>query len=414
MSVNGIYRVYYKLDITLKSSLSIGSGANDFTDHDVIVDANGIPFIPATAIAGVLRSYISKTYGNTKEDEVFGFIPTEKDSEREEKKSQLRFFDALYTGKKNAFFIANRDCVKLKNKISVTGAKFDMQVVEPGATFTSYIELFVDCEDLIESAISALNAGVIRIGSKTTRGYGQVSVKAYKKCISTADEWLEFDVFENSCWKAANEIVLNGIKDWKISLGLKSTGGISIREYTTEVSTEEKVSPDYKTISLRSGDKNPVIPGTSIAGAFRSRMAEFVTNPKEIENWFGFVIEKEKTVQKSKIVFDEVVLSGGEFKAITRNAINRFTGATKQKSLYTECTYYFGEGELTISFTEKPNEDIKRALLFTLLDLHNGLLSVGGLVSVGRGLFEITSVNGKTIDSTNIENALKEGIADAL
>ncbi|MGN1126850.1 MAG: RAMP superfamily CRISPR-associated protein, partial [Ruminococcus sp.] len=53
-------RIYYKLNIKLSSPLSIGSGAKAQTDRDVIVNNLGNPFIPATAIAGVLRSYIKK------------------------------------------------------------------------------------------------------------------------------------------------------------------------------------------------------------------------------------------------------------------------------------------------------------------------------------------------------------------
>ena len=48
-------RTYYKLDMKLKSPLSLGSGANDNTDGDVLLDSRGNPFIPATSLAGVIR-----------------------------------------------------------------------------------------------------------------------------------------------------------------------------------------------------------------------------------------------------------------------------------------------------------------------------------------------------------------------
>lgn len=413
MSLNEFYRTFYKLEITLKSSLSIGSGANDFTDHDVIVDAVGTPFIPATAIAGVLRSYVSKKHSQDIEDKIFGFIPTEKNSLRNERESQIRFFDGLYKGGKDAFFIANRDCVKLKDKLSVNGAKFDMQVVEPGAKFVSYIELFENNEDVIENALSALNSGIIRLGSKTSRGYGCVCVKAYKKKVDSPSDWLDFDLFDEGSWSESRELSFEDAPELKLTIGLKSIGGISIREYTTDVSDDETVMPDYKMLSLHTKNGNPVIPGTSWAGVIRSRMSEFL-EPNKIESLFGFVNEREKSVQKSKIIIDESVLSGGVFKNITRNALNRFTGKTKDKSLYTESTYYFGNTNLSLAFTEKPDEEIKKALLFTLADLHNGLISVGGLVSIGRGLFEITSVNGKEFEGEDIIGFLKEEIADAL
>ena len=50
-------RVYYQLNIRLASPLSVGSGESESTDHDVFVDGNGNPVIPATSIAGVLRAF---------------------------------------------------------------------------------------------------------------------------------------------------------------------------------------------------------------------------------------------------------------------------------------------------------------------------------------------------------------------
>ena len=56
----------------LASPLSIGSGEQEDTDADVILDASGTPFIPGSALAGVLRSY-SKELGLGKEaDQLFG------------------------------------------------------------------------------------------------------------------------------------------------------------------------------------------------------------------------------------------------------------------------------------------------------------------------------------------------------
>ena len=173
-------RIYYKLSITLLSPMSIGSGNSKFTDHDVSVDNNGNPYIPATSIAGVIRSYISSKYGYNFSNTMFGQIAENSYSNVDEK-SKVCFYDAtvsktfLNTSKR---YISTRDCVKLEHKIGVKGAKFDFQVVETGMKFDSYIEVFEEnFVPYIEEAMAAVEEGIITFGTKTTRGYGKCSLR---------------------------------------------------------------------------------------------------------------------------------------------------------------------------------------------------------------------------------------------
>ena len=399
---------YYKIRFTLISPLAVGSGANCNTDKDVTVDSNGNPFIPATAIAGVLRSYIKNSFPE-KENEIFGSLETESDS-------KVRFYDAICNSEKNSFFITSRDCVHLADKVAVNKEKFNMEAVETGASFECFVELL--CEDFapyLEAALAALHSGRIALGSKTSRGYGRVNLSIRKLRFTSAKEWLDFDMFDDSHWEGTDEIsVAENITSYDFSICLRPVGGISIREYTTEILQNGGYSPDYKSMYLHSvkenGETVAVIPGTSWAGAFRSRFSE-VAGEELTEKIFGFVRKNTKENQKSKIRFSESKLSGGTYKILSRNAINRFSGATKDGALYTEKTYYYGKTKLEISFSELPQKEALFALGVCLADLHNGFLAVGGLSSVGRGLFEIDSIefNKKTLSAENIINGNIEG-----
>ncbi len=394
---------YYKIRFTLISPLAVGSGANCNTDKDVTVDSKGNPFIPATAIAGVLRSYM-KNLSPEKENEMFGSLETDSDS-------TVRFYDAVCNGGRNSFFITSRDCVHLADKVAVNKEKFDMEAVETGTSFDGFVELL--CEDFaqdLENALAALHNGKIALGSKTSRGYGRVNLSIQKRHFTSADEWLDFDMFDDSHWEGADEVsVAENIPSFDFSIGLRPVGGISIREYTTEVSQSGGYSPDYKSMSLHSvkenGEAVAVIPGTSWSGAFRSRFSE-VAGTELTEEIFGFVRKNTKETQKSKIRFSESMLSGGTYKIYSRNAINRFSGATKDGALYTEKTYYYGKTKLEISFSERPQKETLFALGVCLADLHNGFLAVGGLSSIGRGLFEIDSIefNGNALSVEKIIN----------
>lgn len=423
-------RVYYKLDISLISPISIGSGLNVDTDKDVILDSTGKPFIPATSIAGVLKNYI-RNKDDVLANIIFGFIPTTKEEKEKannkdpkyiERDSAISVYDGLMTSDEK--FIANRDMVALENKVARKGAKFDMEAVEPGAEFTAYLELKDSAWfSTIEEALSAMNSGIIRLGTKTTRGYGRVALTVYKKQFDNIDAWLDFDMICEDEWTEADRINPCGGSLINISLKLKSKGGVSIREYTTEPSTEEEKMPDYITMGLHTkknddGSSVPVIPGTSWAGMFMDRYNE-LTDKNSTEKLFGFVHDRKKDgddkVQKSCIIFDESQLHGGVYKTTTRNAIDRFTGGTKSGALYTEKTYYYGETELNISFTRVPEESELKVLAFCLADLHNGFLALGGLTSIGRGLFEIVELNGKALSDEekqigNIYNTILKGV----
>lgn len=382
-------RVYYRYIFRLKSPLALGSGISDNTDSDVLLDSRGVPYIPATSIAGVIRHSVDEDTAR----ELFGTIQNGSGE-----MSKVLTYDAVCTGENS---VSVRDSVRLNNKVAEDTGKFDFEAVETGAEFRGYIEL-ADCgadgDSVINEAFQKINAGLLRFGHKTTRGYGTVAVEGLQRIgFSDADAWLDFDMFDDECWKNAQAVELTKPSDLTgITLSLKQRGGISIRRYSTDVSDGENAAPDYEQLSLRSGV--PVIPGTSWAGAFRARFCEFAGEEKA-DGLFGHIEENVKQARnkKSAIYFSESMLDGGYYKTVTRNSIDRFTSGTNDGALYTEKTYYGGSTELELLFTEKQSDDVKRAVLAVIADLDNGFLSVGGLTSVGRGLFSVEKlcINGQ-------------------
>ena len=325
------YRKVYRLDIKLKSPLAIGSGKNENTDKDVAVDSTGKPFIPASSLAGTLRSYVAahageKQMGVITSNAIFGFIPTKKTEStadaltkaaNEERKCLIRVYDGMLKSDCKQFFISNRDMVALKDKVGVDGAKFDMEAVETGTVFTAYVELLqseitydiggervsFNTVNEIEKSLGALNAGDLCLGSKTSRGYGAVSVACWAKTFTEIDTWLKFDMMDDGDWADDDKILLSAPKSCKITVGLRLKGGISIREYTTQSSTENETMPDYKQLSLHRRDADskpvPVIPGTSWSGAFRARYLDFVNGyEEETQKLFGFVEKKENEISR--------------------------------------------------------------------------------------------------------------------
>ena len=396
-------RVYYRFLLRLKSPLSLGSGISDNTDSDVLLDSRGVPYIPATSIAGVIRHSIDEVTA----DELFGSIRSGNSD-----MSRVLTYDAVCTGEN---VISIRDSVRLKDKVAEDMGKFDFEAVETGALFRGFIEL-VDCgekgRDVITEAFQKINAGLLRFGHKTSRGYGMAAVEELQQLIfSDVDKWLDFDMFNDGCWKNAQSVVLTQPADLtRITLSLKQRGGLSVRSYSTAVYSNGEAAPDHEQLTLRSGI--PVIPGTSWAGAFRARFLEFMGNEKT-DGLFGHIEENKKKAQnkKSAVYFSESMLDGGFFKTVTRNSIDRFTSGTNDGALYTERTYYNGSTELELIFTEKQPNDVKSAVLAVIADLDNGLLPVGGLASVGRGIFSVEKL---CINNSDVTDSFKKYEFDRL
>ena len=52
-------RIYYAIDVQLKSPLCISNGEDYYTDADVLTNGNGEYFVPGTSLAGAFRNYLN-------------------------------------------------------------------------------------------------------------------------------------------------------------------------------------------------------------------------------------------------------------------------------------------------------------------------------------------------------------------
>lgn len=386
-----IKKTIYAVEVSFCSPMSVSSGNNETTDSDIIRDLNGNPFLPGSTLAGACRDYLDLLKDQP------GFMGYAKDNDGT--MSRLMFMDMQIQNPK----IINRDGVGLdEDKNAITGAKFDLEAIDSGATGVFKMELITreeddDVSDEICSFLRGIHNGEIRIGSKKTRGYGRMQVlNAYKK------EFTKDNIEEYAEAYTLNE----DIKSWdefkwkkdtadyrkyvKVVVPLRNTGCISIRQYQA-ISGE----PDY--IHIHSNNK-PVIPGTSFAGAIKKRTREILKEAMGneqiaevdglINEVFGYVEQKKKDARKSDVVFGESVITAESSHNLTisRTAISRFESAAKDKALYQETTCVGGTLNLEILVKKSIAERIIPLLMPALLDLQKGYLPVGGLVSIGRGI----------------------------
>lgn len=467
-----IKKHYLKITFQPDSPLCIGSGRNDITDQDILRDARGIPYIPGSAVAGVLREACHGIMDEKAWKYYFGYSSTNTGnkvkSDDDIIESQIIFYDATLVGDNKdkdgnlKYRISQRDGVALNEyKSAKKQAKFDWEILEGDCKFQTFIEISEEQSDISEKVkadevlmniAKIWKEADIRFGAKTTRGFGKIcnveiirrSFELVKNPDNGIEDWLEFNLFDDESWKVGDSYedmlkTLNEDKKWtlkdnnRLSLKLRLEGGLSIRRYSTECSDEES-SPDQEQLTTIKFDKNgseevAVIPGTTWAGAIGHRMEELIDCSKvkkfergkdDIQTYYYFGTVNGKVKEKSLIYFNESKLTGGQFKKMSRNAIDRFLGSTAEGALFTEKIYIGGETTLDIGFGDPYNtavvysDDFINALAATLTDLHEGYLAVGGATSVGRGIFSILEINGVKLNEGKLEGETNSVVFDKL
>ena len=398
----------------------IGSGEEETSDSDILRDREGKVYIPGTSLAGVSRHFLETIGENT--DDIFGKMDNDADYE-----SKIKFFDAFAMGEVST---SVRDSVRLVDKISLAESKFDYEVAEAGAEFTFKIEYDAEKNEEVKICSRILNGfrnGDIRIGSKTTRGFGVVNIQNIKYLQLDLTKKEDMDTYINldKNWSEVNRELSNeelekakydgGYETIERDFSLKSF--LFIRDYgsTKKVEGEDSKFVDAETLTNAKG--NPVIPGPSIAGVIRSHCRQILEKVKYgdekgrqefINELFGYeteVTEDGKKVKenkkkiKSKVLVKECELDkqGIVFLNRTRTAIDRFSGSALQTGALFTGNIACKNDEKTpdkIIITIKIKNDFKdiklaKSLINTCLDdLEKGLIAFGGNTGIGAGIFE--------------------------
>lgn len=390
-----VQRNYIQIKGTLASPLLAGSGIDEKTQMDVTRNHFGAPFMTGSALAGAVRQQLLRFYPENKEQiaSLFGATIFQ---------SRLYVSDMTLDTKDTGI----RDGVKLQagNKVAEKMGKFDMEIVESGTPYTMRLEWitrdladYARDEQIIKRMLTALKAGHITIGGKSNRGFGKLAIDVvqmkkfdYSK-QKDIQEWLDWSwdaMKEDDNWSDYQVVLTDKMKYFELPLQVAQT--LLIRDYRTE----EDI--DYGHLTNK---KAPVIPGSTWAGAFRHRLTQILSAyfPNDspeliIEELFGTKHDNDKSSKASRLIFEEAVVEQAKSVNITRNAIDRFSGATINGALFTGQPIADGNITLVIRWQQDDkklsDEAIEGMLQWVSNDLTSGLLAIGGETAVGRGVFD--------------------------
>ena len=212
---NPVFHVV-RITVEAETALSIASGqANGVFDTNLVMDANDLPAIPGSALAGVLRSLYRAEYDDESKAEassdqasnqLFGFQSTKKGDVDESCPSRLMVSwgciqnsqgkaiqglcldqqdedpsnDAiLKTAMKLTDSPIFRDRVKLSHKgVSANTGKFDRAVLPAGYRFTFELSMWADEEtpQAWKNILGLLRHPLFRLGGMTRAGLGKLKV----------------------------------------------------------------------------------------------------------------------------------------------------------------------------------------------------------------------------------------------
>ena len=324
-----------RIKIEATTPLRIGSGDKDsFIDRPIIRDANGLPFIPGTSIAGIIRHDLAVDAALT--NSLFGF----QDGQIGQR-SQISFSPALLVTPDQqkaleglhlidmegedatanyykAFLprkLPNRDHVRINDKgTAIAMGKFEEELVPRGARFIFEMELEGSAEDqpYWEQILQLLRQNTFRIGAGTRKGFGELKILSCetKEYNLQQEQDLRAYLAGNSSLNAptkewdTREVTEVINKDWEqFNITLKAENfflfGAGIGDEEVDIRPKKEAYFEWTSGQPILTEEQILIPATSVKGAMSHRIAFHYNNIVQGEK------QKTSIESTSSLVFED-------------------------------------------------------------------------------------------------------------
>jgi len=421
----------------------VGSSSDGLWDSVWVADANGLPVIPGSSLAGVLRMRFAHLVEGKRVDDLFGAVGGH-GSRLSVSWAAIHGADgrpvtglaepsALESDPVLTFALRGvlRDHVRLNHRGAVDGdGKFDELIVAAGHRFTAEIELTGNAQDAAnwDSLLGIVWSG-LQIGGKTRRGFGSF------RCIALHQAVFDLTGAAGLAAYAAHPVDLamdsgalaawhpgihssNGLCD-VATLTLTPKGlwmfGAGDADDEADMTAKSESRVIWETDGGRVGPPCPVLAGSAIKGALAHR-AIFHANAAQLrsagkgaaklreemiaqqdkrgagsiaEELFGRVADGEEGVP-GKIGIDDVYVDSSPTSVLLSHvSVDRFTGGARPGFLFAEKPLGEPDTPITIRIRVAPglSKTAREALDAALADLIGGRLALGGGTGRGHGVF---------------------------
>lgn len=406
------HRYIARLIVVATTPLFVGSGdASLMTDSLVQKDHNGLPMIPGTSLAGVLRHSIEDFTGNKVDwKDIFGYQDGNDGLGSRLKVSSAYFLkgdkkvaEGITTNIDEGLLnkldsLPTRQHVRITDKgVAADNGLFDNEVVYKGAKFIFEIELkgLESDRKNWEKIIDEIKSPAFRVGQGTRNGYGNLKVtQIFNMRYDLNDEndfndYLEFNPFFNASLDFDNVEESESAAAYTLQLQPDDffifSEGFGDEDVDNKPVMEEVMTYQYDKIEF---EEKTLIPASSVKGAIAHRVCfhynknndnpdynksnpVFADKIKErdkngklyfdkytgeenpaVARLFGKKgrIEKNKdTGQRGILILDDLYFDDIDNNKIFNHvAIDRFTGGAIDGALFSEKVSYKKDKQVTL------------------------------------------------------------------
>lgn len=329
MATKYTHRFLARLIIEAKTPLAVGSGNKDImTDALIATDVNGLPYIPGTAIAGVLRHMINaanpqrNNLGQTMADIIFGYQETDeqkkeriKNTRNDQNEDYSKGSEIIITAAKilnsksevidglnvNAFdddILMHYQTLPIRQHVRINAkgsadvdnhGKFDNQVCYAGTRFCFEIEMVAanKVTENFDKVLNTMKNKTFRLGSGTRNGLGDIEVvdlqtKTLDLANGGLDEYLKKTSNLNSdFWKknsknqSPKDFLPQNYEEIKFTMKAKDffLFGSGFGDTEADITPVFEAKVDWTSGIGKFVENMVLIPATSLKGALSHRVA---------------------------------------------------------------------------------------------------------------------------------------------
>ncbi len=403
----------HRFTLEATAPVMISSGGEDpLLDNLLARDANGMPMIPATTLAGALRAQLSKRAA-----ELFGY-----QNQTDGQRSALTFTDALaHCGDDcprdgwqalpddpvTQLLLDDSPVTRQHVRLNAHGVtdgegKFKRAALPAGTRFTFEIGLWGDSENL--DVVAQIVRGGLFLGGAKRSGYGAF------KCVSDGGRSFdmkdpkEADAYRAYASKRLGEDSFDmrsagsntaPAKGWHLRGQIEGPLLIGSPKQDGKGGRQPYSEPHIK---WQDGQgkldfANLTLPGSSIKGPLRHRTYFYLKKlghrdpDAQIEAMFGSAASA--TGGKAGLLrFHDAEIIGEKTITVSHVSLDRFTGGARSGALFADDMLWRPKLDIRIDQPKTPPAEAQTAFKAALNDLQSGLLGIGAEWGEGVGVFE--------------------------
>lgn len=452
-----------RLIIETTAPLALNSGGRETGfDSELARDANGLPYIPATAIAGVWRHLAQQALGEATTKQWFGFVGKD-----EGESSRLYIHDGLLLDSQSQVIQGlqsgehvkqdpllsllqqqrphHRERVRINDRgVAEDQGKFDQIMLPTGVRFCLQVRWQgtqdnAEQQQQWEQLLALFTLPEFALGASTRNGLGRFRIVAdsttklaLQNNPAAGAELRRFINREGLPSKRTLAISdttpfatlgLTALDGWRCGKGSRPVGP-NTDSHTDSFTYSEPVISWQQDKALCNNTQQVVLCGSSIKGMLAHRLAfhyrrhtqnyaeqladashkEWQQRPSALREIFGEASDDSELNLAGSFLVDDVIITDTQTLVRTHNSIDRFTGGVRYGVLFSEELLW--QPSFNIVLRVKRNTRIcpalKHALEDTLADLKLGLLPIGAGSGRGNSLVEHKSDQAWHVDWSQI------------